>query len=380
MVGLDPGREGGGLHLHEVADVYVVFEHGARPDAGEGTDDAVAADDAALQVAVRADYNTAGDRHAGAEHHVRLDGHVRLECRVGLKKDRSGVDHGDAGIHRGDTQPALHHGLGSRQFGARVYARHLLGRGFDGDNFMALGPRQDNNIREVIFGLRVVVAHRSQPACHVGRGGAQHAGVAQPNGALCVVRVGPFDDAFDGAVRRDHATVLGGVGRAEGQQPEAGIAPVPHVFQRRRADQRIIGIEDRDLAMPKMLDGLQRGVGGAQAFVLHHANVGRRFLADRIHVGAEDNDDAVEHALATRQQMPQHAAAGNLVQRLGEGGLHPRPQTRGQNNGSCRHECPYSLSVAPWLCVNAFRPHCRPRQRIFRKALTQSHGATEISA
>ena len=55
VVGLDPGRQRGGLDFDEVADVNVVFQFGAGTQAGERADDAAGTDVGALDVAERAD-------------------------------------------------------------------------------------------------------------------------------------------------------------------------------------------------------------------------------------------------------------------------------------------------------------------------------------
>ena len=103
---------------------------------------------------------------------------------VGGQEDRGGIDHGHTRLHRSFAHPALQHGLGTGQFAARVDpGEFVLGR-FDRRNRPAVGPGEGDNVGEVVFRLRIVVAHRLQPAPHLGGAAAQHAGVAQVDGAF----------------------------------------------------------------------------------------------------------------------------------------------------------------------------------------------------
>ena len=87
-----------------------------------------------------------------------------------------------------------------------------------------------------------------------------------------------------------------------------------------------------------MLDRLQRGMGGAQAFVLNYDGVRGGFAGNRIHVRTEHHDDLVERRLATGEQMAQHRTAGDFMQGLGQIRSHPGAQTSGEENGGCFHE------------------------------------------
>ena len=149
-------------------------------------------------------------------------------------------------------------------------------------------PASATDVGEVVFALGIVGAHRLQPAPHIGGAGAQHAGVAQVDRALFLAGVGPFDDALDEAVAHDHAAVAAGIGGTQRQQRQArviALALLQQAAQRVGADQRVVGVEHRHLAVAEMLRGGQRGVRGAQAFVLHHAGVRRRLALHRLHAG-----------------------------------------------------------------------------------------------
>jgi hypothetical protein len=141
-------------------------------------------------------------------------------------------------------------------------------------------------------------------------------------------------------VAQNHPAVTSGISRPERQQHQAcvgGLAALQQAAQRVRADQRVVGVEDRHLAVAEQVRGGECGMRGAQSFLLHHGGVRGGFALHRCHVGADHDDDAVEHLLATCQQMAQHGAAGDPVQRLRQGGLHACAQAGGEDDGGCLH-------------------------------------------
>ncbi len=164
------------------------------------------------------------------------------------------------------AQPALHDRLRRRQFGTRVDAHQFGGGRLDGGDPNLLGAGHFDDIGEVIFALGIVGAHRQQPARHVLGGGAEDAGVAQVDRTFGVGGVGPLDDPLDMAVAQDHAAVTARIGRPERQQGQARVArppPFQQALQRIRPDQRVIGVEYRDLTGAEMVHRLKRGVRGA---------------------------------------------------------------------------------------------------------------------
>jgi hypothetical protein len=68
-------------------------------------------------------------------------------------------------------------------------------------------------------------------------------------------------------------------------------------------------------------------VAGAQALGLHHhRRVGRGGALQRFHAGAGHHHGALEaRRLAGGEQVVQHRTTGDRVQRLRQGGPHPRP-------------------------------------------------------
>ncbi len=331
------------LHLDEVADMHLLAKIGAGAQPGVWPHDAVRADNAAFQVTERPDLRTGRDLYARTEYDVGFDRHVRRELGVGAQENGRRIGHGDAAVHRGCAQPRLHHRLGGREFAARVDAGEFVGRGLDRGDTPAIGTRQGDDIGEIVFPLGIVGAYLGEPARHVGGGGTQDAGVAQRLGALRCRRVDPFDDALDVAVARDHAAVACGIGGTEGEQRQrrvAGGAALEQAAQRLGSDQRVVGIQHRHFAVAEMRCGDQRGVCGAVAILLHNADVRRGLLAHGVHLRPDHHDDAVECLFAACQQVAQHGAAGDLVQRLGQRRLHARAEAGCQDHGGAYHHCP----------------------------------------
>ena len=86
-----------------------------------------------------------------------------------------------------------------------------------------------------------------------------------------------------------------------------------------------------------MFDGLQGRMGRAETLALDDADMGGGGLRHVVHVGAEDDDDAVERGLAAIDQMAQHRAARDFMQRFRRGGFHAGAETGGEKNGGCLH-------------------------------------------
>ena len=263
------------------------------------------------------------------------DHDVGGQAGVGLQEDGMGRLQGGAPVHGGAAEPVLHGGLGLGQLGAGVDAAQLgLGR-LDGDDAGALGPGEGDAIGQVVFALGGAGLHGAEPAQEVRGVGAEDAGVAEGDGALGVGGVGPLDDAVHAAVRAgDDAAVAAGVGGAHGEQGEAGApAGGGEAAQGVGADQRVVGIEHRDVAGAEVGGGLQGGVCGAEAVGLDHHGMRGGGGGQGVHAGAGDDDDPVEGVGTTVHQVLQHGLAGDAVQRLGQGGLHAGAQPGGQQDG-----------------------------------------------
>ena len=105
------------------------------------------------------------------------------------------------------------------------------------------------------------------------------------------------------------------------------------------ADQRRVGIEDNGLArfFRKQRRGLGDGMGGAELRVLDdgfdHLAVSRRGGGDGLAPVAGDGDDARRfQRLGGRKRVVEEGGGGDLVQDLGQVGVHPRALTGCQND------------------------------------------------
>lgn len=110
--------------------------------------------------------------------------------------------------------------------------------------------------------------------------------------------------------------------------------------QRAGTDERVVGIQDRNLSGAEMLDRLQCRMGGAEPIMLNDADVRFGFFPNRIHLGAENDNDALKDRFAACQQVAQHGPAGQTVQRLRQGRLHSCAKAGGQNDCGCLHTRP----------------------------------------
>ena len=126
--------------------------------------------------------------------------------------------------------------------------------------------------------------------------------------------------------------------------------------QRRGADQRVIGIEDRDVSVTEMLDCLQRRMGGAQTLLLHNTNVWFGFFPNRIHIGSQDNNNAVEDRLTAGEQVAQHGSAGEAMEGFRHGRFHARAKASGEDNGGCLH----ALALFVWGLIHSKALGCAP--------------------
>ena len=263
-------------------------------------------------------------RVVGAQHRVRGQEH-RLR-----RGQRGPARHGRL------AQALLHHGLGRREFGARVdAAQFLLGR-LDGGDGGAVPHGEADQVGQVILALSIVRADGPQPVSQPVRGPAQRAGVAERDRAFRLAGIGPFDDAGDPPVLADQPAVASGIGRAHGHQREPraiGGARIQQAFEALARDQWIIGEQHGHLAGAKQIGRLPRRMRGAAPFVLGADRVRCGKCRQHVHAGPDDDGDVAEHRLAGGDQVGQHRPAGDGVRRLGQRRFHARAHPGGQDDG-----------------------------------------------
>ena len=208
----------------------------------------------------------------------------------------------------------------------------LIGIADDDDRLAPFGGGDVDDVGQIIFAGRIVVADLAEPAEQVGGAHRHHPRIAQAHRALLLGRVLIFDHLGDAvAVAQDDAAVFQRVGRLRREHHDAGAAiavqPVDHPAKRLGLHERRVAIknEDRPVVIGERALGLLDGVAGALLFGLDrngHVAPGDRFfdlvasLADHDHalVGAERVDPV--------EQVQQHRPAGDRVQYLVRVGSH----------------------------------------------------------
>ena len=299
------------------------------------------------------------DDDPGAEDDVRLDRAVAAELRVVAEPDAFRIDQGRALLHRFLAPPPLPVELEMGQLGAAVDARGLPGVGFDGDRGAAFGGGDHDDVGQIIFLRRIVVAdlasqrHRSaertaiMPLLH--RRTARSASVASLYSTILAM-VSP-------CAEDDPAIGLGIVGRRGEHDDRRRIRPVEprqHLGHGFRRHERRVAVEDEDIAVEagQHAFGLPDGMGGALLLGLvgdlHAAAVQRHF--DLVAALADDDDALLRAKRVDRvEQMHQHRLAGDRVQHLVRVGAHARALAGGEHDdgkwGRRGHRRPHGMSV-----------------------------------
>ena len=179
VVGFGGAAEARIFDFHEVADARLGVELRAGTQAGERPDSASRADVGALDNAVRFDNATVADATvaddaAGPDdasvadfdfafqHHIDIDHAVAAERAPSAQVESRRVDDAHTVVEQRARLAGLKHALGARQVGRGVDAQGLLrGRRASGD-VDAGGGRMRDDVGQVKFVLRVVVAEAGQ--------------------------------------------------------------------------------------------------------------------------------------------------------------------------------------------------------------------------
>ncbi len=182
------------------------------------------------------------------------------------------------------------------------------------------------------------------------------------NVILCWASLASFvlDDRLQHAVTNDETAIAGRIARLEAQRGD-GRANAKRATQGREGlgpDQRRVGEGDKDIVMlPRdRLAGCEHGMGRAVALDLHHDAGGRQHSRDLgCDIGAIGTDH--DHDLVGSgprdggERMPQHRAAGDLMQHLGPARLYARAFAGRQDDGQAgpaglhfRHDCRFPCS------------------------------------
>ncbi len=237
------------------------------------------------------------------------------------------------------------------QLGAAVDAGRFVRVRLDDDRIAPLGSGDVDDVGQVIFARRIVVADLVEPAEQVLGPGCHHAAVAKADGTFFLGRVLVLDHLGDVvALAEDDAPVLERIGRRGSEhhdaRPAVTVQAIEHALQRLRLDERRIAVKDEDRALISR-QGILRLLDGVGSTLLlrlmcdaHLAAVER--LLDLIAALADDDDaflgtkarDAVE-------QVHQQALARDRVQDLvrvrAHAGALPRRKDHDCEIGSVAH-------------------------------------------
>src|SRR5206468_7184047 len=139
-------------------------EPGPGTDPREGADAGFSADLRALDMAEGVDGRAVGDLDAGTEDHMRLNSDVAPKLGVECEPHAFGVDQRRAILQCLLAPAVLPLQLQVRELGAAVDAGGFIRIALDDYRRAALRARNGDDVGEVIFAPRVVVADLGEPA------------------------------------------------------------------------------------------------------------------------------------------------------------------------------------------------------------------------
>ena len=361
---LGPLAHRGVLQLDVAADVRPRADPGARAQPGERPDARAGADLGRLADGVQdrpvLSHRGIPEQAAGADPGPGPD--VRPPLQVGVRQDLGVRRQRHAHVHPGrrrvhDRDPGPHPGL---EQAAVVGAAHLgelnpvvhaldLGRvgGEDRARRVAVAAQDRHHVGEVLLALRVA---GGDPLDRVGQQGAVKgvaAGIDLVDRPLRRGGVGILHDLGQrAAVVPDDAPVPGRVGDPRGEHghrvPRGGVLPDER-GQRLRPQQGHVAVghhDDAGQVAERFGHHADRVAGAGQPLLHHHAHAGRmpgRLGADLVPAVAGHHDQPLRAEAARRgQRVPEHAAAAQGMQHLGDPRFHPCALARGENDDSNR--------------------------------------------
>ena len=223
-----------------------------------------------------ADRRAVGDRTPGPKNDIRLDRHVAAELGIVREPHRLGRDQRHAVGHRALATRRLPAPLAERHLGAAVDAGDLRRLGFDHDRAATVGQRQRDDIGQIIFARRIVVADALEQRPQVRRAHRDQPGIAQRHGAFVGARILVFDHLGDPPVGiGDDPAIGGGIRRAEAEHRRPRASPAPSspatIRASSRPDERYVAETDQHVAIEpgQRRLRLQRGMGRAELLRLH---------------------------------------------------------------------------------------------------------------
>ena len=237
------------LELHEIADLGAFSKLGPGRIRANGPMLALVPIARALDMAEGMDCCTICNFDAGAEDDMRLDGNVAAELCIVGEPDALRVDQGRPFLQHLLAPPPLPFELKVSELGAAVYARRLVGIALDHHRLATFCCGDVDDVREVIFPRRIVVANLVQPAEEVAPTHRHHARIAEPDLTLFLGCVLIFDHLCDAvAIAEDDPAIFQRIGGTGGEHDDTGavitVQPIEHAPKRLGLDERCVTVED----------------------------------------------------------------------------------------------------------------------------------------
>ena len=286
----------------------------------------------------RLDHGAALQLCAGPYLRVRPEDHVRVD------RGRLRIHDRHTGSHPAVQQAAVQDPPRLRELGAVVHPEHLVGVLLqNGGYVVALGAQDGDNVGEIFLTFGVIGGDTFHRVGQQARLEGVDAGVDLLDDPLIGAGVGLLHDLHQRPVGvADDPAITCRVVHHGGQR---GCGGMPGRVLTDQGGQRLaaqhggvtVGHHHRALAQVDLLDhGADRVPSAAPAVLDDDPGVGGVLgeVADDLIAPVTHHDDEfcrVQFA-GCGQHVIQHAPAADRMQDFREGGLHPRPRTRGQDD------------------------------------------------
>ncbi len=323
----------------EIADLRLCANLGSGTQSRIGADLGTLGDGCALDVREGVDDHIISHRHARPEYNIGLDHDIAAQFSVMREEHGFRRYQRHAIAHRLAAPPVLPGSLDHGLLRPAVHASHFPGLGFD-DGTLSAGQHDD--VGQIIFACRIVVADLVEQDKKVGRSHSHKSGVAQRHGSFGRVGILIFDHLVDDALPTDDdppigARVLRPEAQHHGAQVITQVQTVQHGPHGLCPHQRHIAIEDQYVTSEtgKRVMRLGNSMASSQLLLLHgdhracSGDSGFHLLAARA------NHDDLPLGLKLRdagQQVQQHWPTRDRMEHLMLGGLHARALPGGKDD------------------------------------------------
>ena len=344
MAGLCPGAERRFLHLHEIADKGILFQHCPRAQPGKGADLRARTDARAFDMAEALDPCPIGNCNARTEYDIRLNHNVATQPGVMAEEDGFRRDQRCAIGQRGFTARSLPRSFGSSEFAAAVdpgyFARIIA---YHHRASPAVSDRDIDDVRQVIFALRIVIADPREQREQIFAPGGEQARVTQTARTLFLASILEFDHfGYAASIVGNDAAIMPWIGGLEAQNHTSGLVCAMQTLQHRahcfRANEWDISVKHEHITAKsgERILRLLHSVACAQLRLLRDgfSPTPNRPL-NLICLVADHDNGLFRCQLVQRcKQMVKHRPSSNRVQHLVQVALHSCALARSKNDRS----------------------------------------------